>query len=376
MQRVTDVLVIGGGVIGLTTACELARAKRKVVVCDRGPLGREASWAGAGIIPPGNPKRAVGPYEKLRAVSAVLFEELATKLTLESGIDTGYRVCGGIEFPEDADDKLPLDAWSWEGIEWTKSNALTLKQLEPNLVPPLTPGYFLPGLAQVRNPRHLKALIAAATRLGVTLCPDCSVSGYAISGRRMVAADTRGGSIEADQYVICAGAWSRRVVGALCFALPMFPVRGQMLLLRLPVPAFTRVLLQGKRYLVPRDDGRVLVGSTEDYVGFDRQTVAADLDDLHKFALRLVPALEGAEIESSWAGLRPGTPDGLPFIGPMPELDNVWVAAGHFRAGIHLSPATARVIGQMMCGETPAVPVEAFRLDRPMDAPIRAAFRS
>jgi glycine oxidase len=376
MQRSTDVLVIGGGVIGLTTAYELARAGRHVIVVDRGQMGREASWAGAGIIPPGNPKRALGPYERLRAMSAILFEELATKLALESGIDTGYRVCGGIEFPESEDDKPPVEAWTWEGIEWTLCNALTLKQFEPGLVPPVTPAYLLPELAQVRNPRHLKALIAAAMRLGVTLCPECSVYGYSIAGRKLVAADTRQGSIEANQFVICAGAWSRRVVGALCFALPMFPVRGQILLLRLPAPIFSHVLIQGKRYLVPRDDGRVLVGSTEDYVCFDRNTVESDLEELHAFAVKLVPALAGAEIESSWAGLRPGAPDGLPFIGPMPELDNVWVAAGHFRAGIHLSPATARVICQMVCGETTAVPMDAFRLDRALDAPIRPAFRS
>src|SRR5262245_29330204 len=269
MQRSTDVLVIGGGVIGLTTACELARAGRRVIVVDRGQLGCGASWAGAGIIPPGNPKRAIGPYERLRAISAVLFPEFATKLALESGIDTGYRVCGGIEFPDGEEEKLPIEAWTWEGIEWTLCNALTLKQLEPALVPPVTPAYSLPGLAQVRNPRYLKALIGAATRLGVKLCPECSVCGYSISGRKVVAADTRHGAIDADQFVICTGAWSRRVVGALCFALPMFPVRGQILLLRMRSPIFSRVLMQGKRYLVPRDDGHVLVGSTEDYVGFE-----------------------------------------------------------------------------------------------------------
>jgi len=117
MQRITDVFVIGGGVIGLSTACELARAGRRVVVCDRGKLGHEASWAGAGIIPPGNPRRAAGEYEKLRAVSSVLFAELATKLLHETAIDVGYRVCGGIEFPVPGEEPLPVEAWNGEGIE-------------------------------------------------------------------------------------------------------------------------------------------------------------------------------------------------------------------------------------------------------------------
>jgi glycine oxidase len=375
MQRITDVLVIGGGIIGLTTACELARAGRRVIVCDRGKLGHEASWAGAGIIPPGNPRRAVGPYEQLRAISSVLFAELSTRLALESGIDTGYRVSGGIEFPETGSDTLPLAAWTGEGIEWKRCDQPALKTLEPGLEAPSV-GFHLPGMAQVRNPRHLKALMAVATRLGVGLCSDCAVTGYSVHSQRVTAADTRGGLVIADQFVICAGAWSRRVAGALRFALPIFPVRGQMVLLRLPARIFSRVILQGKRYLVPRDDGRVLVGSTEDYVGFDRRTFAADLEELRGFALRLVPGLAAAEVEASWAGLRPGTADGLPFIGPMPELENVWVAAGHFRAGIHLSPATGRIMSQLVCGEAPAIPVDAFRLDRPTDAPIRPAFRS
>jgi glycine oxidase len=376
MQRITDVLVIGGGVIGLSTACELARAGRRVVLCDRGKLGQEASWAGAGIIPPGNPHRAAGDYEKLRAISSVLFAEVATKLLHETGIDIGYRVCGGIEFPVPGEEPLPVEAWNGEGIEWTRANTLTLKQLEAKLVPPVTPGYFLPALAQVRNPRYLKALIALATRLGVDLLPECGVRGYSIQGRRVVAADTKGGPVTADHYVVCGGAWSRRIVGVLRFALPLFPVRGQMVLLKTPTPIITRVILQGKRYIVPRDDGHVLVGSTEDYVGFNRKTEPKDLDELRQFAIALVPELKSVEVEATWAGLRPGTQDGLPFMGPLPETENVWVAAGHFRAGIQLSPATARIMAQLICGEEPIVPVEAFRLTRPAAGPFRPAFRS
>jgi glycine oxidase len=364
MQRIADVLIIGGGVIGLTTACELARAGRRVLVCDRGKLGREASWAAAGIIPPGTPRRGNAPFQQLRAVGSVLFAELSNKLMLESGIDTGYRECGGIEFAERADDRKLLDTWKSDGVEVEPLDRTQIKNLEPNVLPQAAPAVHLPGMAQVRPPRHLRALILAAQRLGVVLSPDCRVSGYSVQGRRVNTVDTKEGPVIAGQYVICAGAWSRRVAGALRYALPLFPVRGQMLLLKLPGPIFQRVLLQGKRYLVPRDDGRVLVGSTEEDVGFDQKTVQADLDDLRDFALRLVPQLASAEIESSWAGLRPGTPDAMPLIGPLPELDNVWVATGHFRSGIHLSAVTARVVSQALSGEEPIVPIDAFRLDR------------
>lgn len=366
MQRIADVMIIGGGVIGLTTACELARSGRHVVVCDRGKLGREASWAAAGIIPPGTPRRSNTPWQQIRAVGSVLFAELANKLALESGIDAGYRVCGGIEFAETPDDRQLLDTWKNDGVEVEPLDRTQIKKREPSVLPQAAPAVHLPGMAQVRPPRHLRALIASAQRLGVVLLADCRVSGYSIQGQRVNTVDTKEGPVTAAQYVICAGAWSRRVAGALRYALPLFPVRGQMLLLKLPSPAFGHVLLQGKRYLVPRDDGRVLVGSTEDHVGFDQKTVQTDLDDLRDFALRIVPQLSSAEIESSWAGLRPGTPDGLPLIGPLPELDNVWVATGHFRSGIHLSAVTARVVGQALSGEEPIVPFDAFRLDRPM----------
>lgn len=366
MQRIADVMIIGGGVIGLTTACELARSGRHVVVCDRGKLGRETSWAAAGIIPPGSPRRSHGPYQQLRAVGSVLFAELSNKLLLESGIDTGYRVCGGIEFGESPDDRKLLDPFRSDGVEAELLDRNQLKELEPNVLPQATSAVHLPGMAQVRPPRHLRALIASAQRLGVALLPDCRVSGYSIQGRRVNTVDTKEGPVTAAQYIICAGAWSRRVAGALRYALPLFPVKGQMLLLKLPTPLFHRVLLQGKRYLVPRDDGRVLVGSTEEHVGFDQKTVPADLDELRDFALRFVPQLLSAEIESSWAGLRPGTPDAMPLIGPLPELDNVWVATGHFRSGIHLSAVTARIVSQALAGEEPIVPLEAFRLDRPM----------
>jgi glycine oxidase len=376
MPAVTDVLIIGGGVIGLTTACELARAGRRVVVSDKGALGAEASWAGAGIIPPGNPKRAVGPYERLRAVSSTIFAELSTWLQHVSGVDTSYRVCGAIEFACEEEGPPPLEAWSREGIAWEECDSTALQRLEPNLAPQPVRAFHVPGLAQVRNPRHLKALIAAATRLGVVLYPNHGVNGFSIRGRRVTAADAKGGAIFADHYVVCAGAWSRRLVGALRLALPLFPVRGQMLLLRMAAPPATHVLIQGCRYIVPRDDGRVLVGSTEDYVGFTKQTVAADLDDLRSFAVRLVPVLASAEVESSWAGLRPGTVDGLPYIGPIPGFENAWLAAGHFRAGIQLSPGTAKIITQLLTGEDPIVPVEAFRVDRPIRGPMRPAFRS
>jgi glycine oxidase len=137
-----------------------------------------------------------------------------------------------------------------------------------------------------------------------------------------------------------------------------------MALLNTAAPLFRRVLCRGKRYLVPRADGRVLVGSTEEDAGFDRRTTAAAVAGLLQLAVELVPGLAAAHLERAWAGLRPGSPDGLPFLGAVPGTGNLFVAAGHFRSGIQLSPATGLVLKELIRGEKPTVPLEAFRLDR------------
>jgi glycine oxidase len=154
------------------------------------------------------------------------------------------------------------------------------------------------------------------------------------------------------------------------------PVRGQIALLNTGDPLLQRILLQGKRYLVPRGDGRVLVGSTEEDVGFDPRTTAAAIEGLLSFARSVVPELATAHVERCWAGLRPGSCDGLPYLGRVPGCDNFFVAAGHFRAGIQLAPITGMVMKELILGKTPTVPLAAFRPDRSPAPPGQSAFRS
>ena len=142
------------------------------------------------------------------------------------------------------------------------------------------------------------------------------------------------------------------------------PIRGQMVLFRAPRRLFSHVLNEGPRYIVPRDDGRVIVGSTEEEVGFDKQTTVTEIQELKDLAQRIVPELGQALVEKTWAGLRPATFDGFPYLGVVPELPNVFVAAGHFRSGLHLSTGTARVISQLMRGESPEIDLSPFRVGR------------
>jgi glycine oxidase len=363
MSQHPDVLILGGGVIGLSVAYSLARDKVRVEVVDKGDLGQEASWAGAGILPPGDPARARTPFDRLRALSAAAFPVLSQELRERTGIDNGYLRCGGLELlagPEDPDDQ----EWRGDGIRCEELSASDLLRLEPNLAPGFAKAFHLPDMAQLRNPRHVKALVAGSASLGVGLRPGCPVVGVERQGGRVTAVNTACGRLTAGRYLIAAGAWSDALLAEVGWRPGIRPVRGQIALLNPGVPLFRRVLMLGKRYLVPRPDGRVLAGATEEDVGFDKRTTAGAIRDLLDLAIALVPALAAAPLERSWAGLRPRSPDGLPFLGAVPGIENLYVAAGHFRAGIQLSPGTATVMTELMLGRTPTIPLDAFRLDR------------
>ncbi len=362
MTERADILIVGGGVIGLTTAYFLGREGARVVVIDRGDPGQEASWAGAGILPPGNPAAASTPFDQLRAHGAALFPTLSAELRDRTGVDNGYRQCGGLEFTSESPDSA--EEWRGGGIRVERLDETGLRRLEPALASGLGAGFHLPELAQLRNPRHLKALCAGCAGWGVQLRSGCSAHALEVRGARVAAVRTAAGRIEAGQVLLAAGAWTDPLLEQAGWRPGIRPVRGQIALLNAGVPLFRRVLLWGARYLVPRPDGRVLVGSTEEDVGFDKRTTAAAVSDLLGLACRLVPALASAHLERCWAGLRPGSPDGLPFLGPVPGVDNLFVAAGHFRAGIQLSPGTALVMKELLLGQPPTVPLAPFRLDR------------
>lgn len=362
MSQHPDLAILGGGVIGLTTAYYLARAGMSVEVVDKGDFGQEASWAGAGILPPGNLERARNAVERFRALSSQAYPALSAELRERTGQDNGYLSCGGIEFiPEGSEE---TDEWRSEGVAWENLDAAALAQLEPAVIAPPGTAVHLPGMAQLRNPRHLKALLAGCHQLGVRFRPGCPVLGFEREGRRLQAVTTSQDAVHAGQYILTTGAWSEPLLAQLGWRPGIRPVRGQIVLLNAGRPVFRRILVTGPRYLVPRADGKIVVGSTEEHVGFDKRTTAGAVRDLVELACTLVPELADAQLERAWAGLRPGSPDGLPFLGPVPGFDNLLVAAGHFRAGIQLAPATAQLLKELALSLPLTVPWEPFRLDR------------
>jgi len=364
-----DCLVIGAGVIGLSLAYEAARAGLRVRVIDSGQPGREASWAGAGILPPaGLPVNH--PLEKLRAQSNRLHAEWAETLRAETGIDNGYRRSGGLYLEREPQAAAALvraaAEWRRAGIRVEDLSAAAIRDLEPMLCPrePVAAACMLPDEAQIRNPRHLKALLIACAKRGVEVTGGIAAEDFDLRGGRVEAVRTSTGRLPAGAFCVTAGSWSGSILGRLGCRPAIKPIRGQMALLSATRPLLTRIINEGPRYLVPRPDGRVLAGSTQEDVGFDRSTTPGGIEGLLRFAISLVPALADAQFERCWAGLRPGTLDGLPYLGRVPGAENAFVAAGHFRSGLQLSPGTAVAMAKLVRGEQPAIDLAPFRVDR------------
>lgn len=366
---IDDALIVGGGVIGLSLAYELAGGGWRVRLFERGQLGREASWAGAGILPPAGRTPSTDPYRELARLSDQLYPVWSAALREQTGIDNGFRRCGAIYLARDeagsAELRRSANEWRQCGVTAECLELRDVTQREPALTGDmLRAAYWLPEEAQVRNPRHLKALAAACALRGVEFHTGVSVDDFVVHQGRVCQLITSAGPIAASRVCVTSGPWTRVLLARLGIDVSIRPVRGQMALLSSPRQSIRAVINEGRRYLVPRPDGRVLVGSTEEDAGFEKRTTAESIAGLLEFAVRLAPVLGDHSIEQCWAGLRPGTRDGLPYLGQLPGLENVFIAAGHFRGGLHLSPATAVVMSRLMRGEAPGVELAPFCIDR------------
>jgi glycine oxidase len=364
MQHGSDILIIGGGVIGLTTAFQLAGQGVSVTVVDRQRVGCEASWAGAGMLPPGDLATAATPESRLRSSSYEMWEQFSAQLREVSGIDNGYRKCGAVEVaPDGAVIELQIQQWQAEGLDCETLDRAALERYVPGLNPEIQRGAYLPEFAQVRNPRHLKALAIACQRRGVEILEEVGPISVRAQGRSVeVTSPSR--HFGADRLCLTAGSWTGQLVKPLGVELPVAPVRGQIAQLRVGQLPFSCVIERGRRYMVPRADGLILVGSTEEHVGFEKRNTTEGISALLGFAESIVPELGAAEVVRCWAGLRPGSPDELPFVGPLPGYDNVFVGAGHFRSGLQMSPATAAVLADLMLDRSPAISLDGLGLNR------------
>ncbi len=378
-QLSSDLLIIGGGVTGLTTAWLAAEQGRRVILIDRQTAGQEASWAGAGMLPPGNLRRASSPESRLRAYSHSLWPDFADRLKTTTGMDNGYLRCGSLYacVTQDAsstqDPSVTQATETWldhvaafesEGLQVEHLSRTQCLEKVPALSERIERACFLPDFCQVRNPRHLKALRAACQKSGVVFSEHQTILQFQSSAGQIDSVSSADTRFKADTVCITAGSWSTELLKLVGFEIPVQPVRGQICQLRVSELPFHCVLEVGRRYLVPRPDGLILVGSTEEHVGFCKGNTATAIADLLKFAFDLVPSLAGADLAKTWSGLRPGSPDELPLIGNVPGYSNLFLAAGHFRSGLQMSPATASILVDLTAGRTPAISLDGLECDR------------
>lgn len=354
-----DVVVIGGGVVGLAVARRLRKDGAAVSLLERGAVGGEASWAGAGIVSPCNPHRDDLVYH-LTERSLRQYASFCAELLDETGIDPEYDHTGLIEIllteqsvsmarsdvraasrQRTVDGKAVLE-WLSPEETWASEEAVTRDMLGATLCR---------KSASVRNPRLLQALAASCARAGVRIHQQSEVVGLCVESGRVVGVRLKDAALCAKHVIVCAGAWSSTIDARLSALMPVHPVRGQMVLMKLERRPFQHIISRGKTYLVPRRDSHVLLGSTEEpEAGFRKRCTPRGIGSLMESGVRLVPSLSEAPVEAVWSGLRPGTPDDKPYLGFVPGFEGLMAATGHFRAGLTLAPVTAEIVSTFLRG--------------------------
>lgn len=369
----SDVLIIGGGVIGLTCALELAKRGVSVSVLERGRCGRAASWAAAGILKPCSWHRK-SPMATLQRESLLLFETYAAELRERTGITTQYERCGGLSLNvNEQQHRMALSEVTAAGA-FEKSfggrivevlDAKAARTREPSLNPEIISAEYCRVTAQVRPPRLLRALLAACIGAGVKVSEAQEVAEIVYSGNRAIGVKLSRGTRHAGIVLDAAGAWSSELLWPHSNTVPVYPVRGQVVLLEMLPRAFSHVLTRGRCYLVSRDDGRILLGATEEHeAGFSEANTAEGVAGLLQTGITLVPSVRQAPIIRMWSGLRPGTPDRRPYIGFVPGTESLFVAAGHYRTGILLAPITGRIVADLITTGKTDYDISGCRTDR------------
>jgi glycine oxidase len=367
MSRPTDILVIGGGVIGCATALELAKSGLRVILVERGTPGCEASGASAGMLAPQAESSAPSPFLALARASQSLYPDLAVELHEETGVDIELQSSGNLVcFLDEGDEAVGRAAAAWQREAGLKAELLSREdalRLEPGLTPEVRGALFFAEDQWVNNVRLVAALAQAAASRGVEFLRG-EVTKLVVSGDRAIGVKVGEEILAAGSVLLAAGAWSGRLVAPLGLTLPVEPVRGQMLSLSFTPRTLRHLLHVKEHYLVPRAGGEILVGASMERAGFSKQVTAGSISALLNSAIRLVPDLAEAPVTATWAGFRPGTPDERPILGPYPGVEGLSVATGHFRNGILLAPITARLMRELIVDGAPSLDLTPFLPDR------------
>ncbi|MFQ5604733.1 MAG: glycine oxidase ThiO [bacterium] len=369
MKPTSDVIIIGAGLIGCAIAHRLASSGLQVTVVEKGQPGEEASRAAAGMLAP-QAEDAHGLQNDMNEfcfASHALYPEFVEQIAEESGLHVGYQTSGSIYAASDyTEAKMLAGLFERQIRAHKKAEELTptqLKTVEPALADSAETAVFLPDDHFVNNRQLLTALVTAASRKKVKFLSNTPVLALEIQKDKVDGVHIPGGILRGHKIIIAAGSWSGLIDCRERIVLPVRPIRGQIVCLQVKPQPLRHLIHSSGCYLVPWPDGRILVGSTVENVGYNKQVSAEGVQQLLHSALKIIPALASATVADMWAGLRPDTPDNLPILGET-ALDNLLVASGHFRNGILLAPLTAKLIAELIVSGKTSLSLQPFRADR------------
>lgn len=363
MSDTPDFTIIGGGIMGLLTARECRLAGASVSVIDKNQIGLESSWAGGGILLPIYPWRQHQAITDLVIQSLKLYPALTDAIQATSRIDpefvqSGLLICKNPDY---------IDAINWcetNAIHYQTPALTTLKHLQTEFNRPL----WLPEIHQARNPRLLKAVYSDLKHLGVHFITGSELLTLNIHQQRVQSISTSSGDYPVAQIILTTGAWTgqlwRQLFSSTGSVQPEIdPVKGQMLLFDAKPDTLSTMVLDNAHYLIPRSDGKILAGSTVERSGFNKETDLETKTQLAAFAHQLLPSLKQFPIIAHWAGLRPGTEHGIPYIARHPELENLSINAGHFRNGLTMAPASAQLLADLLLNRFPKIDPEPYQFN-------------
>ncbi len=361
MRSTFDFIIVGGGVNGLLTAKELLSFSNNIAVIDKSNAGQESSWAGGGILLPLYPWRQKAAISDLVLHSLSLYPNLSQELEQSTGIDPEWFDCG-LLITQNPDIKQAIAWCEQRQIDYLTDIATMLEGFNTPASNPL----WLPQIAQARNPRLLKSLSRFLRQAGVHFFENCQLNALDVEQGKVVQVKTDTQTLQADQIIVATGAWTQNFLNQHFPTLSnvnIQPVRGQMLIFDALPSTLSHMILDADRYLIPRKDGKILAGSTVEQAGFEKSTSDDARQELHQFATHLFPELNKYPISAHWAGLRPGSPQGVPYICKHPDISNLFINAGHFRNGLVMAPASAQLLVDLIMNRPPCINPSAYQLD-------------
>jgi glycine oxidase len=367
-MKTADVLIIGGGIIGCSIAVELSLAGIGVILLERDHIGCEASGDAAGMLAPQAEGVPPGPFLDLCLKSREMFGPLQEVLEEETGIDIEYLRSGILYLLLTGEDEVHgkrlFEEQRGRGltVEWW--DRLQVLDAEPQVTPDIRGALRLPDDHQVQNAHMVRALALLGARRGVQFVEGSPVTGMVRDRGQVIGVRSQTETYHAGKVVIAAGAWSGGVGQFVDREIPIQPARGQLLSFHTQGDVYRHILYAGKGYLTPWPNGEVVVGSTVEFVGFEKHVTVAGIEELLALARRLVPAVADRPLLRAWSGFRPWTPDELPYLGAVPGSPGLYIASGHGRNGILLAPITGKLMAELLQDQQPTLSLTPFRLDR------------